>query len=86
MMRTKYTPTAPANPQVISHRTAASYVTAVLKDLRRPATSDSPASAGDASDDGYNDDDNGDDDDDDDDGDSSSSGDDNNKGSNKTKL
>ena len=67
--------------QVISYRTAANYITAILKDLRYPAISDSPALAGDISDDGYNDNDNG----NDDNGNSSGSS-DNNKGSNKTKL
>ena len=78
-------PITPATLQVISYRTAASYITAIYKDLLYPATSDSPVLVGDASDDGYNDNNNGNDDNNNDNSNSSGSG-DNNKGSNKTKL
>ena len=73
---TKYIPTTPATLQLISNRTAASYVTIILKDLRYLVTSDSLVLADNASDDSYNDNDNG----------NSSGSSNNNKGSNKTKL
>ena len=76
----------PATFQVISYRTAASYVTTILKDLRRPAISDSPALIGNASDDSYNDNDNSNDNNDNDNTNNSTSSDNNNKGNNKTKL
>ena len=90
-MPTKYTLIILATLYVISYRTTANFVTVILEDLRRPATSDPPAVpdppalAGVACYDVYNDNDNS--NDDNNDNNRTTSGDNNNnKCSNKAKL